>query len=164
MGRWGAEIASWVDGMEADTAFGCPRPSACPSWLPFPCPTCAMRGGMSAGTPGREEGGFRPITLAPRSPALGRHLEIRMFTIRRRAPLLLRSSSLAKKPSGMLGEAWESQSSTIDTPKHAPVRVFQHATPERRQRKVDVAFNEPGLDAIDWQGKHSRASDIFSGQ
>lgn len=56
------------------------------------------------------------------------------------------------------------QSSTTDTLKNAFVRVFQHAAPERRQWKVDVAVNTPGLDASDWQGKYSRASDVFSGQ
>lgn len=86
-----------------------------------------------------------------------------MITIRRRAPLFSRSSSLEKKTQECSVKLDNPQSSTIDTPKHAPVRVFQHATPERRQWKVDVAFNKPGLDAIDWQGKHSRASDIFSG-
>ena len=105
---------------------------------------------------GRTSDGFRPITHPTRSPVLNRQPKIPSVHDRcTRTPLLYSSSLVNPPPPGMLGQARESQSSTIDTSKHAPVRFFKHATPGRRQWETDWALIAPGLNHLEWQGKRS---------
>lgn len=73
------------------------------------------------GTPTIE---FEPITLAPRSPVLGRHLEIPyVHDPATRTPHVPPHCSLAKTPQGCsVNRGNMSQASIIDTPKHARPR------------------------------------------